>query len=635
MKLHFSNLPKELEKGTLLLCNACGFEIGDGGMCVSAAKTDGSNLTVNFSDGAVSIGYAQPIHFFRGLGLLFEALKTKVQSDIKQEAAFNTLGVMFDVSQGNAVITPQAMKNILQKMALMGINMLMLYMEDSFVVDKHPFFGYMRPKYTQQDLKEIDDYAAHFGIEVIPAIQTLAHLTDVLKWANVYSDITDCADILLAGEDKTYEFIEHMLTDATKPLRSRRVHIGMDEAWKLGRGKYQDINGVEDKNSIMRKHLVRVCEITEKMGLIPMMWSDMFFHSPTLSGYGNNFDPNVQIPDGLFDGIPDSLGLVFWDYNQVDLDFYKAVINKHQSLNHPVIFAGGVYNCHGFGVNNGLAINTISASLTACRQTGLKEAFLTVWGDDGTENNISSVLLAFSALAEQAYNPNAGLEQLKQRFKACTGGEYEDFMNLRYLDEVPGVPEGNPTMSNPTKYLTWQNLLLGLYDENIKGLGLDKYYEEWTQKFAQAKERNPLYYSVFDMAHKLCAVLSVKSELGLKLRTAYLADDKETLKRFADIVIPQLIENYNKLRQSHRDYWFSTNKPEGWEIIDLRYGTQLNWLDTAIYRIKSYLDGKCDNIGELENERLCYPGSHQLPLISMYDKIASASRIFQTNTWQY
>ena len=635
MKLYFDKLPKELEKGIMLLTTDYGFEIGEDGIPISLTQVDGDKLSVSFCNGNACIEYVRPKHFFRGLGILLEALKSGNHLNVTEEISFDTLGVMFDVSQGNAVITPKTMQKILQKMAVMGINMLMLYMEDSFVLHGHPFFGYMRPKYTQADFKEIDDYANLFGIEVIPAIQTLAHLTDVLKWGNVYDDIADCADILLVGKDETYEFIENMLAEARKPFRSRRVHIGMDEAWKLGRGKYQDLNGIEDKNSIMRKHLIRVCEITEKMGLKPMMWSDMFFNTPELSGYGNNFDPNAQISAELFAGIPDSLGLVFWDYNQVDVDFYTAVIKKHQSLNHPVIFAGGVYNCHGFGVNNGLAIDTISASLTSCRNTGIKEAFLTVWGDDGTENNISSVLLAFSTFAEQAYNPNADLEQLKQRFKTCTGGNYDDFMNLRYLDEIPGVPAGNPTMSNPTKYLTWQNTLLGLYDKNIEGLGLDMYYEEWSGKYAQAKERNPLYHSVFDMAEKLCAVLGIKSELGLKLRAAYRANDKPALERYGNVVIPQLIIRYKALRESHRDYWFSTNKPEGWEIIDLRYGTQLNWLDTAVYRIKSYLDGSISDIGELENERLHYPGSHQLPLISMYNKIASASRIFQTDNWLY
>ena len=637
MQLYFKNLPVQLEKGLHLLTSEHAFQIHETGLPITLISTQNNTLSVHISQDAATIEYAQPIHFFRGLGILLDALNSKAPLPFTttETVAFDTLGVMFDVSQGNAVITPEAFQAIIRRMAVMGLNMLMLYMEDSFVLQGHPFFGYMRPKYTQDDFKQIDDYASLFGIEVIPAIQTLAHLTDALKWSNAYGDITDCTDILLVGEDKTYTFIEHMLSHVTSAFRSRRVHIGMDEAYKLGRGQYQERHGIRDKYSIMREHLIHVCKITEKLGLTPMMWSDMFFTPQEPAGYGDNFDPNVQIPEGAFDGIPDSLNLVFWEYNQVDPNFYQGVIKKHQELNHPVIFAGGVYNCHGFGVNNGLAVDTIITSLSACHSAGIKEAFLTVWGDDGTENNIMSVLLAFSAFAEQGYHTNPEAAQLKQRFATCTGGNYDDFMNLRYIDEIPGVPAGNPTMSNPCKYLCWQNPLLGLYDKNIEGLGLNAHYEEWAKKYASAKARNPLYQSVFDMAEKLCAVLSLKAELGLGMQAAYKAGDKTALAYYGEVIIPELISRYSALRAIHRDYWFATNKPEGWEIIDLRYGTQLNWLDTAAYRIKSYTEGRISAIGELENERLTYPGSHQLPLISMYSKIVSASRVGQTDNHAY
>lgn len=43
-----------------------------------------------------------------------------------------------------------------------------LYTEDTYKIDGEPFFGYLRGGYTQEHLKEIDDYAFNLGIEVIP-----------------------------------------------------------------------------------------------------------------------------------------------------------------------------------------------------------------------------------------------------------------------------------------------------------------------------------------------------------------------------------------------------------------------------------------------------------------------------------
>ena len=88
----------------------------------------------------------------------------------------------------------------------------------------------MRGKYTEAELRECDDYADLFGIEMIPCIQTLAHLYEPLRWKGVYGDITENATTLLPGEKQTYEFIRHLIEAASKPFRTKRIHIGMDEA---------------------------------------------------------------------------------------------------------------------------------------------------------------------------------------------------------------------------------------------------------------------------------------------------------------------------------------------------------------------------------------------------------------------
>ena len=147
---------------------------------------------------------------------------------------FATNGAMVDMSR-NAVMNVKTVKEMLRRMALMGLNTYMLYTEDSFDLPTRPHFGYMRPRYTEQQLRELDDYADMFGIEMIPCIQTLAHLQEVLKWNGVYGGISDYEACLLVNEEKTYEFIRRVITSATRPFRTKRVHIGMDEAFMLGR----------------------------------------------------------------------------------------------------------------------------------------------------------------------------------------------------------------------------------------------------------------------------------------------------------------------------------------------------------------------------------------------------------------
>src|SRR5699024_12473022 len=101
-----------------------------------------------------------------------------------------------------------------------------------YEVDEYPYFGYMRGRYTQAEMKECDDYARTLGIEIVPCIQTLAHLTEALNW-NYAAEINDTADILLAEEPKTYEFLENIIAAASNQFESNVIHIAMAEAHEL------------------------------------------------------------------------------------------------------------------------------------------------------------------------------------------------------------------------------------------------------------------------------------------------------------------------------------------------------------------------------------------------------------------
>lgn len=113
------------------------------------------------------------------------------------------------------------------------------------------------------------------GIEVVPCIQTLGHLAQMLQWPR-YNHMQDTADVLLAESEAVYQFIEKMITAITGPLRTKRIHIGMDEAFGLGEGRYRHYNrGVrKDGTKIFTDHLRRVDGICRKLGVKPLIWSD-------------------------------------------------------------------------------------------------------------------------------------------------------------------------------------------------------------------------------------------------------------------------------------------------------------------------------------------------------------------------
>lgn len=132
------------------------------------------------------------------------------------------------------------------------------------------------------------------GVELIPCIQTLAHLDALTRWP-AYKPLWDTGCILLAGEEKVYALIEQMFATMSKCFSTRTLNVGMDEAHMLGRGKYYDRNGDVDHSQVFIDHLKRVAEIGAKYGYSLTIWSDMLFRLVTGGKYGISFDSFTQL----------------------------------------------------------------------------------------------------------------------------------------------------------------------------------------------------------------------------------------------------------------------------------------------------------------------------------------------------
>jgi hypothetical protein len=228
MEVNFTGEITGLENGIAEIKKALNLENLTGKINITVSHMD-NGLNVSGDNGSYFIEYAKKADFFRALSLLAANMRQGVTKiGITERIKIEDCGVMFDCSR-NAVPRVETLEDIFRKMACMGINTFMLYTEDMYEIDESPYFGYMRGRYSKTELKELDKYAADLGIELIPCIQTLGHLASALKWQ--YADgIKDRPDILLAGEPKTYEFIEAMLKTCRECFSTDRIHIGMDEA---------------------------------------------------------------------------------------------------------------------------------------------------------------------------------------------------------------------------------------------------------------------------------------------------------------------------------------------------------------------------------------------------------------------
>ena len=203
----------------------------------------------------------------------------------------------------NGVMKVERVKDLIDNLAKMGYNLLELCIDDMYKIEDEPYFGYLRGGYTKAEIKEMDEYARSKGIELVPAIQTLAHLTNLVK-IPYYQDIVDVDNILLVDEPKTYALIDKMFASIADSFTSRKVNIGFDEAHKIGLGKYLDKHGYTDRYELLIRHHNKVVEIAEKYGFKIHMWSDMFFK---LANQGEYWKMNAQIPKSATEKVPESV----------------------------------------------------------------------------------------------------------------------------------------------------------------------------------------------------------------------------------------------------------------------------------------------------------------------------------------
>lgn len=598
MVLNFVN-SGEFSKALERIKSILNFDIAIGGIPVEFIKGDKS--AVSFKNGEGKIYYKEKNNIFRNLGIFLENIKTKNEFYIEEKLRFDMVGVMLDVAHGGTTKV-EALKQYLGYLAAMGYNMLMLYVENSFKIDGNERFGFLLGAYTKEELKELDDVAFDYGIEMIPCLECYGHLQGYLRWPEA-NEVKDTPTVLLADCEKTYELIENMIKTSAETFRSRRVHIGMDEAWNMGRGKYMDIHGYKKPIEIFNRHMRRIVDITNKYSLKTMMWSDMYFREAAGNAMGY-YKKDSVFTDEIKSAIPQEIELVYWHYGEEPgCDDY--MIAKHKELNRHIIFAGGTWTWNGQLPDALYANEATKAAMDAVKKHGITEIMTTIWGLMGGDINMFASLLTLSYMAELAYGDNEDADYLKKRFEVCTGGNYDAFLEMSYyhndFDVTPSYDDFNDRYFG--RALFWQDVLCGIYDENLYRKTMSSHYKkhaEIAKSFIDGSRWSYLYENTYNIFN----LLAVKTEIAENLKPAYDKNDIAKLLEIAKIKLPELKRQFEVYHSHARKMCLDIAKGQASLILDQRCGGTIARIDTAMLRLKAYLAGEIDEIEELADSRM-------------------------------
>ena len=539
---------------------------------------------IHFCDDGIEIVYSSISQ--RNRALL--ALTTTMHDDV-EISVVKDLGVMVDCSR-NAVPKVMTLKKLIRYLSFMGYTFLGLYMEDTLKIDGEPYIGYQRGAYTVEDIQELDIYAQQYGIELRPYVQTLAHLNQIVRYEE-YQKMIDVDDILLVGSSRTHTYLENLFRTLDKAFHSRKVNIGMDEAFMLGLGKYLAEYGYQNRLEIMNQHLQTVREIASKYNFELQMWSDMFFRLAANGSYYNLSQEQIQKIN-----VPEDVNLAYWDYYSTDVQHYSDNLKLHKNLSPNISFVGGAWKWTGFIPHNRYSIHACKAAIQACVEHRINEIAFACWGDDGAESSIFAVLPTLFVDANEVY----GNRMSEKCFEVLTGIPIETFLAI---DEVNPCIKDGLSHNNASKYFLYNDLLQGIFDSVAKAEMIDEIQSVLPKISNVSNTKSDLYY-YFDTVKALIEVLEIKLNLGNEIYHAYKQNDLQALNKIVNQILPELIKRIETFYNTFKHQWYLENRNQGFEVQVVRLGGLKQRVIDVREQLLAYQRGEVTKIDELEAEHL-------------------------------
>lgn len=254
---------------------------------------EGYHLTVTEEGATLSAsGEAGVIY---GLTSLYQLAvdHTVPQCDIVDHPRYGYRGLSFDCARH--FFPASHVKQVIEELSMVKMNALHWHLTDdqAFRIESKRFPKLQETSgqyYTQEEIRDIVEYARVRGVEIIPEIDLPGHTTGILaafpqfgcfgKEVNLATTGGIFSVILCAGKEDTFTFLEALLEEVCALFPSKRFHIGGDEAPKTEWAKCPHCKqrmeqlGLTEVEDLQGYFTERVAEILKKQGKSIVCWND-------------------------------------------------------------------------------------------------------------------------------------------------------------------------------------------------------------------------------------------------------------------------------------------------------------------------------------------------------------------------
>lgn len=220
---------------------------------------------------------------------------------------FAVRGFMLDVSR-DRVPTRRTLRRYVEVLAAARMNQLELYTEHTFAYAGHGEVWAAADPLTAEDMRWLDALCAAHGIALVANQNTLGHMERWLVHERYRHRAETPEGFEIGGryrrpstlhpDPANAEFVVGLVRELAATVRARRVNIGADEPWELGKGRSAPDAAERGLGRVYLDHLLRVAIPLRDDGYEVLFWADVLADHPELA-----------------DVLPAGLTPVVWQYD--------------------------------------------------------------------------------------------------------------------------------------------------------------------------------------------------------------------------------------------------------------------------------------------------------------------------------
>jgi len=195
-------------------------------------------------------------------------------------------GYMLDVSR-DRVPTMATLAEIVDLCELLRLNQLQLYTEHTFAYREHAEVWRDASPLTPEEIRTLDGWCAARGIELVPNQNGFGHMERWLRHPR-YAPLAELAEsaegpgTTLAPTPESVALVRSLYAELLPCFRSRKVNIGCDEPFELGRGRTRARCEALGKGRVYLDYVLELVRPLAAQGRTVQMWGDILGQHPEL-----------------------------------------------------------------------------------------------------------------------------------------------------------------------------------------------------------------------------------------------------------------------------------------------------------------------------------------------------------------